>query len=92
MADLRSAMASLMYGAAGSYLRLRPLSYRIGIEAMTSSANRPKREASLDDPEQSKRFLEAAREAEADESEKGADKAFRKVAAKPKPKSASKGR
>jgi hypothetical protein len=30
-----------------------------------------------DDPEQSKRFLEAAREAEADESDKGADRAFR---------------
>lgn len=37
-----------------------------------------------DDPAQSKRFIEAAREAEADESEKGADRAFRKIA-KPKP-------
>jgi hypothetical protein len=36
-----------------------------------------------DDPEQSKRFLEAAREAEADESEAGADKAFKKVTSKP---------
>lgn len=33
-----------------------------------------------DDPEQYKRFLEAAKEAEADETEKGADKAFTKVA------------
>lgn len=32
-----------------------------------------------DDPAQYKRFLEAAREAEADESEKGADNAFKKV-------------
>lgn len=32
-----------------------------------------------DGPEQSKRFLEAARAAEADETEKGADRAFMKV-------------
>jgi hypothetical protein len=32
-----------------------------------------------DDPEQSKRFLEAAREAKADETEAGADRAFKKV-------------
>jgi hypothetical protein len=32
-----------------------------------------------DDPEQSKRFLEAAREAKADETEAGADGAFKKV-------------
>jgi hypothetical protein len=32
-----------------------------------------------DDPAQSKRFIEAAREAEADETEEGADKAFKKV-------------
>jgi hypothetical protein len=36
-----------------------------------------------DDPEQSKRFLEAAKEAEADETEKGAEKAFKKVIKKP---------
>ncbi|TWC05586.1 hypothetical protein FBZ93_103606 [Bradyrhizobium macuxiense] len=42
-----------------------------------------KLERKPDDPEQSKRFLEAAKEAEADETEKGADKAFNKVA-KPK--------
>jgi hypothetical protein len=35
-----------------------------------------------DDPEQSKRFIEAAREAEADESDEGADRAFRKIAKK----------
>jgi hypothetical protein len=32
-----------------------------------------------DDPEQSKRFIEAAREMEADETTAGADRAFRKV-------------
>lgn len=32
-----------------------------------------------DDPEQSKRFIDAAREAGADETEEGADKAFKKV-------------
>jgi len=32
-----------------------------------------------DDPEQSKRFIDAAREAEADETEEGADRAFKKV-------------
>lgn len=37
-----------------------------------------------DDPEQSKRFIEAAKEAESDETEAGADRAFKKVA-KPKP-------
>lgn len=33
-----------------------------------------------DDPEQSKRFIETAREVEADETEEGARKAFKKVA------------
>ena len=32
-----------------------------------------------DDPEQSKCFIQAAREAEADETEKGADRAFKKA-------------
>lgn len=32
-----------------------------------------------DDPEQSKRFIETAREVEADESEEAADRAFKKV-------------
>ena len=40
----------------------------------------PKTEHKPDDPEQSKRFIDAAREAEADETEEGADKAFTKVA------------
>jgi hypothetical protein len=39
-----------------------------------------------DDPEQSRRFLEAAREAGADESEEGAARAFKKVAKPPKAK------
>ena len=39
-----------------------------------------------DDPAQYKRFLEAAREAQADETEKGADKAFKKVTAEPSKK------
>jgi len=32
-----------------------------------------------DDPEQYKRFLEAAQEAEADETEEGANRAFKKI-------------
>lgn len=39
----------------------------------------PKSERKPDDPAQYKRFLEAARKAEADETEKGADRAFKKV-------------
>jgi hypothetical protein len=35
--------------------------------------------ASPDDPEQYKRFLEVAKDAEADETPKGADKAFKAV-------------
>lgn len=46
----------------------------------------PKPSAKRDDPEQSKRFLEAAREAEADETEEGADRAFRKAVGGPKRK------
>jgi hypothetical protein len=38
-----------------------------------------------DDPEQSKRFLEAAREAGADETAKGADRAFKAVVKTRKP-------
>ena len=45
-----------------------------------------------DDPEQSKRFLDAAREAEADETEGGAEKAFRKVAGRAVPKTANRKR
>jgi hypothetical protein len=36
-----------------------------------------------DDPAQYKRFLEAAKKAEADETEAGADRAFKKVAPAP---------
>lgn len=47
----------------------------------------PKPDPKPDDPAQSKRFIEAAHEAEADETEKGADRAFRKISsAKPKKK------
>jgi hypothetical protein len=35
-----------------------------------------------DDPEQYKRFVEAAREAQADETEEGADRAFKKATSK----------
>jgi hypothetical protein len=42
-----------------------------------------------DDPKQYERFLEAAREAKADETEEGADRAFQKIA-KPKVKKAPK--
>jgi hypothetical protein len=41
-----------------------------------SSASKP------DDVAQSKRFIEAAREAEADETREGADRAFKKVTGK----------
>jgi hypothetical protein len=43
-----------------------------------------------DDPEQSKRFLEAAKAAEADETAIGADKAFKAVVKPRKPTSAGK--
>jgi hypothetical protein len=48
-----------------------------------------KPERKPDDPAQYKRFLEAARKAEADESEKGADRAFKKIALSKKQKKAS---
>lgn len=38
-----------------------------------------KPERKPDDPKQYERFLEAAREAKADETEEGADRAFKKV-------------
>lgn len=47
--------------------------------------NKPKR----DDAEQSKRFIEAAKKAEADESREGAERAFKKVATTKPPKRAS---
>ncbi len=42
-----------------------------------------KTQRNADDPEQSKRFIDAAKEAGADETEAGADKAFKKVTSKP---------
>ena len=39
----------------------------------------PNKSSKQDDPEQSKRFIEAAKKAEADESEEGAERAFKKV-------------
>lgn len=39
-----------------------------------------------DDPDQSRRFLEAARKAEADETERGAARAFKAVVKKRKPR------
>jgi hypothetical protein len=42
-----------------------------------------KRESKPDDPEQSKRFLEAARQAEADESEEAAERAFKRIVERP---------
>jgi len=53
---------------------------------MQTTSNKPKsrpKKAASDDPEQSKRFLEAARAAEADEDEASADRAFKKAVAKP---------
>jgi hypothetical protein len=47
-----------------------------------------KRKQKPDDPEQSKRFIEAAREASADETEERADREFKRVA---KPQSPKKG-
>ena len=42
-----------------------------------------------DDPAQSKRFIEAARDAQADETQEGADRAFKKAVRPPKPKKTS---
>jgi hypothetical protein len=44
-----------------------------------------KPERKPDDPAQYKRFVEAARKAEADETEAGANKAFKKVTSAKKP-------
>ncbi len=48
----------------------------------TSNESRFKR----DNPEQSKRFIEAARKAEADETEEGAERAFKDVVKPQSPK------
>lgn len=50
---------------------------------MTSSKKADPKKGKQDDPEQSRRFLEAAKAAEADETERGAEKAF-KTAVKPR--------
>lgn len=49
---------------------------------MAKPPKKPERKP--DDPEQSKRFIEAAVTAEADETEKGADKAFKKIIQTPR--------
>jgi hypothetical protein len=54
----------------------------LGFRMTTKREKRPVssgKRSKHDDPEQSKRFLEAAKEAEADESREGADRAFSKV-------------
>jgi len=43
-----------------------------------------KRKPKPDDPEQSQRFIETAKAVEADETRKGADKAFKKVTKTPR--------
>ena len=43
-----------------------------------------------DDPEQSKRFIEAARDAESDESEEGANRTFKKIVPSPASRSNAK--
>jgi hypothetical protein len=52
---------------------------------MTSSTKADPKKGKPDDPEQSKRFLEAARKAEADETAKGAERAFKAVVKPRKP-------
>jgi hypothetical protein len=44
---------------------------------------KPRIKPKPDDPEQSKRFIEAAREAEADETEEGAARAFNEAVRRP---------
>lgn len=39
----------------------------------------PDKSAKQDDPEQSKRFIEAAKKAQSDESEEAAERAFKKI-------------
>lgn len=52
---------------------------------------RRKPAAKADDPAQSKRFLDAAREAQADESQEGADRAFKRVVRQSKQKGRTRG-
>ena len=51
-----------------------------------SAHSRPQVRHQPDDPEQSKRFIQAAVNAEADETHKGAEKAFKAVVKPRKPK------
>jgi hypothetical protein len=44
-----------------------------------------KKPAKPDDPEQSKRFIEAAKKLGSDETKEGADRAFKRAASKPSP-------
>ncbi len=48
-------------------------------DATGDTMTKKPQQRTADDPEQSKRFIEAARKAEADETETGADRAFKKV-------------
>jgi hypothetical protein len=50
---------------------------------------KPKPGTKPDNPEQYRRFVETAREAEADESPDALDRAFERVVGKPKPKDES---
>ena len=55
------------------------------MKASSDPAKKTKGTSTLDDPEQSKRFLEAAKAAGADETEKGAERAFKAVVKPRKP-------
>jgi hypothetical protein len=52
---------------------------RIGAVKNATKSTESARRLTPDDPEQYKRFLEAAKKAQADETKEGADKAFKKV-------------
>lgn len=84
MVVLRREWEIPIYVACGQFPRQLRCSCQIGIEQMTSSTPKAKSRPK-DDDEQSKRFLKAAQEAEADETEEGANKAFRTAVGKPKP-------
>src|SRR6185312_11590465 len=84
MADLQNGLENLMCMVAGLYLRLTPASYLIGIEAMTSSAKQHKQnKPNRDDAEQSRLFIEKAREIGADEEKSRADELIGRLAKKP---------
>jgi hypothetical protein len=52
---------------------------RLGISECSALRDQPSSGRAADDPEQSKRFLEATKSAEADETPEGAEKAFKAV-------------